>query len=137
MNDSYFYDCMNFGDLPPEGIQENYKLMKIKQLVDDAIVGYFDLYYGYPDPNTVWISIFVIDKQYRTAGLGRKVVRSIFKELSICKWKKMGVGVYLKNWSALRFWISLGFDKVLGIYGDKQYSSETFSLIGLQKFLAK
>lgn len=136
-NDNYFFECMNNGDLPPGGIKENYSLMLIKLRANSVIVGYFDLYHGYPVFDTLWISIFVVDKNYRNRGIGKEAIGAIFKYAIDCGWSKIGIGVYLKNWSALRFWISLGFDKILSIYGDKEYSVDTFSLIGLQKLLAE
>ena len=41
----------------------------------------------------------------------------------------------LKNWKGLRFWTKAGFDKVIGIYGDKVYNQNAFALIGLEKIL--
>ena len=46
---------------------------------------------------------------------------------------KIGLGVYLKNWKALRFWTKSGFDKVIGIYGDKVFGQDKYALIGLEK----
>lgn len=137
IKDNYFLQCINDGDLPPGGIKDNYSLMIVRLRENNSVVGYLDLYHGYPDSDMLWIGIFVVDKAYRSKGFGKEIIKAVFHEASNNGWSKIGIGVYLKNWSALRFWTSLGFDKILGIYGDKQYDVDSFSLIGLEKLLTK
>lgn len=136
-DESYFFDCINDGDLPPGGIKENYSIISVRLKENDRIVGYFNLYHGYPDSDMIWIGIFIVDKVFRKRGFGKEIMNAVFNEASNTGWSKIGIGVYLKNWSALRFWTSLGFDKIRGIYGDKQYGVDAFSLIGLEKLLTK
>ncbi|EQB86192.1 hypothetical protein M918_15865 [Clostridium sp. BL8] len=62
-------------------------------------------------------------------------IKSICNECKKQGWKSIGLSVYLKNWKGLRFWTNNGFDKIIGIFGDKKYSETTFSIIGLQKEL--
>lgn len=133
--DNYFPQCVKDGDLPPGGIKENYSLMTVRLKENSSVVGYFDLYHGYRDSDMLWIGQFVVDKAFRSKGYGKEIINAVFNEASNNGWSKVGIGVYLKNWSALRFWTSLGFDKILGIYGDKKYDVEAFSLIGLEKLL--
>ena len=47
----------------------------------------------------------------------------------------MALAVHLKNWKALRFWTKAGFDKIIGIYGDKVFGEDKYSLIALEKAL--
>jgi GNAT superfamily N-acetyltransferase len=121
IEDNYFPQCVKDGDLPPRGIKDNYSLMIVRLKENNSVVGYFDLYHGYPDSDMLWIGIFVVDKAFRSKGFGKEIIYAVFNEASNNGWNKIGIGVYLKNWSALRFWTSLGFDKIRGIYGDKKY----------------
>ncbi|MFT4146127.1 MAG: GNAT family N-acetyltransferase [Mobilitalea sp.] len=134
--DGYIENCIINGDLPPiEGADKSDYYMMTIQNTDGRLIGFFDLYHGYPDKDTLWIGIFVIDKEEQGKSYGQEVIRSICKESSRSNWKSIGLGVYLKNWKGLRFWNNNGFNKISGIYGDKEYSDETFALVGLTKEL--
>ncbi|WP_156476424.1 hypothetical protein [Clostridium sp. Marseille-P299] len=45
------------------------------------------------------------------------------------------LGIYLKNWKGLRFWNSNEFNKIIGIYGNKDYIESSFAMIGLKNEL--
>ncbi|SHO43360.1 GNAT family N-acetyltransferase [Anaerocolumna xylanovorans] len=132
----YIEDCIVNGDLPPieNADISDYYMMTI-QKVNGQIIGFFDLYHGYPDKDTIWISIFVIDKEVQGKAYGQEVIKAICDECKKAGWKSIGLGVYLKNWKGLRFWSNNGFNKIMGIYGDKEYSENTFSIISLRKEL--
>jgi hypothetical protein len=49
--------------------------------------------------------------------------------------KRSGLACTLKNWPALRFWLSLGFNKIAGIMGDETYSETTFASLILERDL--
>lgn len=96
------------------------------------LIGFFDLYHGYPSANSLWISMFLLGREFQKKGYGQEIINLIKKEARNVDYNKVGIGVYLKNWSALRFWTKCGFDKVTGIYGDEIYSESSFTLIGLE-----
>ncbi len=133
----YFYKCLTEGDLPPlpNANRDYYRLKSIYLKNSGTLIGFVDLYHGYPTEETVWISIFVLDNEYRKNGFGQEIIDFISSEARKAEYIKIGIGVYLKNWAALRFWTKSGFDKILGIYGDEVYSDTTFALIGLEKSL--
>ncbi len=132
----YIEKCISDGDLPPipNADISNYMLMVIKNK-DGNIAGFFDIYQGYPQKDCVWISIFVIDDKYKKNGIGRQVVSSIIENCRNKGWKHLGVGVHLKNWSALRFWNNNGFSRIHRICGDKEFGIDSFSVIALIKDL--
>lgn len=134
--DGYIENCIKNGDLPPieNANRINYSMMTI-QNTDDQIMGFFDLYHGYPDKDTIWIGIFVIDKDMQGKKYGQEVIRSFCDECKKSDWRSIGLGVYLKNWKGLRFWNNNGFNKIICINGDKEYGENTFALIGLSKEL--
>ncbi len=62
-------------------------------------------------------------------------MESLIKDAMETIYRKIGLGVHLKNWKALRFWTKAGFDKVIGIYGDKAFAQDNFSVIALERSL--
>lgn len=133
----YIYKCITEGDLPPmpSADKENYRLKAIYLKDTEQLIGFTDLYYGYPSEDTIWISLFMIDKEFRRNGYAKEAIDFLSAEFENSRYKKIGIGVHLKNWRALRFWTNAGFDQVLGIFGDAKYSENTFALIGLEKVL--
>ena len=132
----YIGNCINNGDLPPIKSTHisNYYLMVI-QKTDGKIIGFFDLYHGYQNNETVWISIFLIEKEVQGNSYGQEAINSICDECKKSGWRSIGLGVHLKNRKGLRFWNNNGFNKIIGIFGDKEYSATTFAIIGLKKEL--
>lgn len=133
----YIYKCITEGDLPPSpnASKENYRLKSIFLKDTSILIGFTDIYYGYPSKNSIWISLFIIDKKFRNNGYAQEIINFISNECKKEGYKKIGIGVHLKNWRGLRFWTKVGFDKVLGIFGDDTYSKSTYALIGLEKSL--
>ena len=99
------------------------------------IVGLIELYHGYPEQDTLWISMFLIKSDRQLHGFGREVIGAISSEAQEKEYANIGIKVHLKNWKGLRFWSRNGFDKIVGISGDEQYGPDKFSLIGLRKSL--
>lgn len=133
----YIYKCITEGDLPPvpDATKENYRFKSIYLKENKNLIGFTDMYYGFPSVDTVWISLFIVDKDFRKKGYAQETVNYISKECTKIGYKKIGIGVHLKNWRGLRFWTKAGFDRVSGVFGDEIYSEKTFALIGLEKIL--
>lgn len=134
--EDYIENCIYKGYLPPvpDASRSNYYGMTIQEINGD-VIGFMDLYHGYPDSETVWIGMFVIDKKVQGKSYGKEVIQTICNQCKEYGWKAVGLGVYLKNWKGLRFWNNNGFHKITGIYGDKEYSEDSFSIIGLKNEL--
>ena len=131
-NIDYFIQGLKAGHLPPNGRKENYYLLSIRRKHDDKIIGILDIYQGYPDEKTLWLGQLVIDKKLRNQSFGHEVIDEL-KSWSISKgFEKIQIGVYLKNWLALKFWIANGFDKINRISADKEYSDNNFAVIALE-----
>lgn len=133
----YFEKCITEGDLPPiEGAsRDNYRLKSIYLKGEDKIIGYFDIYFGYPSNDCVWISIFVMDGAFRKKGYAQEIIHYLSNEFQKNGFSKMGIGVFLNNWRALRFWTKIGFDKVSDIRADGDYQENKYATIRLEKSL--
>ena len=129
----YIHKCFTHGDLPPivEAKKSAYNLMSIKKKETLELIGFSDLYFGYPTADTAWISIFMIHDKFRNNGYAQEAINMISEECKLFGFKKIGIGVYLNNWRALRFWIKVGFNNIANIKGDKDYSEDSFAQIEL------
>jgi len=135
---TYIYNCLTKGDLPPipNASKSLYRLKSIYIKQTDELIGFTDLYFGYPTNDSAWISLFVIHEKFRNNGYAQEAIAILSEECKLLGYKKMGIGVYLKNWRALRFWTKAGFDKVISISGDKDYSENNFARIRLEKSIS-
>jgi ribosomal protein S18 acetylase RimI-like enzyme len=79
--------------------------------------------------------MFLINKTNQGNSLGKEVINTLCTEIKSAGWKSIGLGVHLKNWKGLRFWKNNGFNRILEIYGDKEYDESTYSIIALKKEL--
>lgn len=131
----YFEMAIGEGDLPPiaNANKENYYLMEV--YYEEELIGFFDLYFGYPKPDIAWISIMIIDKEKRHHHHGKEALKRIENFVQTKSFKTIGIGVDLKNHSGLMFWTKNGFSQVYGVFGDKEYSADKFAVICLLKEL--
>ena len=131
-DESYFQQALTSGHLPPNGKKENYRIYTIRSQMTNEICGILEIYHGYPDETTIWIGQFVIDKNHQKRGIGKEVIDELCSQARKNGFSRIGIGVHLKNWPALRFWSANGFDKIRNISGDKEYGANHFSVISLE-----
>lgn len=138
-DEDYIYNCLTVGDLPPidDSSIDNYFLKSIYLKNPKQLIGFFDIYLGYPTPDILWLSVFLLDKDFQSKGYGREAVAGLINSTSQTDFNQIAFSVHLKNWKALRFWIKAGFDKILDVYGDKVLKENSFSLITLEYTLEK
>jgi len=49
--------------------------------------------------------------------------------------EKAILNVDLKNWNAIRFWVSNGFNKIEKVLGKDEYSENTYNALQLCKYI--
>ena len=132
-SDDYIENCiLGKDELPPiENADNKNYAIKVVENTEGETVGYINIYQGYPDDSCLWIGMFMIDKKYQHNNYGSKAIHSLIEMAKTKGWTRCGLGVYLKNWTGLRFWVNNGFKEIGGVFGDKLYSNTTFSLISL------
>ena len=131
----YVYKCLTEGCLPPGGKKELFQSKSIYNKSNHQLIGFSELYHGYPEKDVYYIGWLFIHPDYQHNGYAQEFVDCIIGEAAKLGFTELRIGVHLKNWPALRFWTQLGFDKILGIGGDKEHSEKTFSTIILQRKL--
>lgn len=89
-----------------------------KELSDKYFVGFFsggalvamlDLVAGYPDKDTAYIGLFMIDSAYQGKGLGFSAVNHLCKYLKSVGFTKVRLAYETKNPQSSHFWHKCGF----------------------------
>jgi GNAT superfamily N-acetyltransferase len=133
----YVVKAMSEGNLPPGGKKEFFKLMSIILKETGVIIGVVELYHGYPIADSLCIGWLFIHQQHQKQGYAKEVFRYITEEAGKAGYKKIRLGVHLKNWPALRFWHKVGFDRIVDIEGDEEHSDNTNATVILEFGLNK
>ncbi|SFJ16751.1 GNAT family N-acetyltransferase [Thermoflavimicrobium dichotomicum] len=135
VEDQYIFRCLTEGDLPPNGRKELFKVQPIFHKESNEMMGLIFLYHGYPSPDILWIAFFFISQEYQAQKYGQEVIQQLFHGARGANYTKVRLGVALKNWPALRFWTRLGFNRIIGVFGDPIHSEYTFSSVVLEASL--
>jgi ribosomal protein S18 acetylase RimI-like enzyme len=97
-----------FSDYPPGWGASDLLIIGIFSR-EDHLVGLLHAVRDYPQAGACWIGLFLVDPQFRSQGLGKKVIRSFEAWLRSQATQGLLLGVVEQNDRALRFWQSLGF----------------------------
>lgn len=125
--------CLREGDLPPGGVKENYEFNTINE--KGKIIGYLELYKGYPQPETAYIALLFIAKDRRKYGYGRQVVKALCEYFKEEGFSEIRLGVSLRNWPGLKFWMKCGFDQITKVVADDVFSEKGYGCLELRKAL--
>ncbi|MEK3704123.1 GNAT family N-acetyltransferase [Paenibacillus sp. FSL R7-0198] len=132
---NYVKECFEEGHLPPGGRLENYRIQSIRTNEDDRYIGLLSVYHGYPSEDSIYLEFLYIQSEIQKQGYGKELIQALTLHCSELGYKEIRINVALKNWPALRFWIKSGFNQINGIYGDLEYSEDTFANTELIKSL--
>ncbi|KAB2866943.1 MAG: GNAT family N-acetyltransferase [Bacteroidales bacterium] len=82
---TYIYNCLTKGDLPPipNASKSLYRLKSIYIKQTDELIGFTDLYFGYPTNDSAWISIFVIHEKFRNNGYAQEAIAILTEECKL------------------------------------------------------
>lgn len=132
--EDYAFKTLTEGNLPPGGDKKNFRAKTIYLKETYEAIGVIEAYCETKETLVIgWL--FILPK-YQKQGYAREATCQIFDEAKKQNFKKIELGVHLKNWPAIRFWYAMGFDRIVGIIGDDIYSEKTFASIILEKDLS-
>lgn len=94
---------------------------------DDALIGVLEGMRNYPEENTWWIGLLLINPEARHNGLGYRVVQSFRDYVRSQQGKAIMLGVIDENNAAFRFWERLEFE-VVRQTEPKQFDKKTHSV---------
>ena len=112
-----------------------FRLQSIRLKLATTIIGYFHLYHATPTPQTIFLSMLILHPDYQHQGFGQEVIAGLAHQLEHLGYIAIWLDVYLKNWPALRFWISTGFTTIVEYDGDKRHADDAYALLVLEKKL--
>jgi ribosomal protein S18 acetylase RimI-like enzyme len=78
---------------------------------DDELVGLLDLLLRYPDDETIYIGLLLIDRAHQGQGVGTAAIRALERDL-LPRWpwaRRLRLSVVRANDQTLGFWRRLGF----------------------------
>ena len=120
-------------DLPPGGTPDRLVLQTVRraEAASSAPIGILELYHGYPTERSLYIGFFFLDPVVRGQGFGREIVERCRSIAASIGYDDLRVGVALKNWAALRFWLHSGFRRAVKVSGDREHGEGAFAMIEL------
>lgn len=124
-----------YGNLPPGGHRDRGRMQSLRLKNTGDLIGYLELYHGYPVPAIAWIGVFAIAPAFQQNGYGQEVIHRLSDALQACGYHSIRLLVAVKNWPGLRFWIKTGFTHIIGFQGDRVYSDNSFAELNLEKIL--
>lgn len=79
---------------------------------NETPIAVLDYALGYPDVQTVFIGLLIVDQRFRGQGLGRAIVREQLTYFCSISMNKVRLAVLENNPSGPAFWQGLGFESV-------------------------
>lgn len=133
----YISDSTEYRDilLNNESWEEKSVLYCIEK--NNLLIGFIRLHYHYPSEQMMWIESFIIHPNEQRKGNGKVILRFLEEQSALLGVTASRLKVYLKNYSAVRFWISCGYNSIIEFNSEdmfEQYSNRV-SLV-LEKTLS-
>ena len=106
-------------------ISEVYELPPNKTLEDKYFIGFFkdneliavmDLIDGYPNNQTYFIGLFMIDIKYQNKGIGSYIIKTMISHTH----KHIRLGCLSNNKEGYAFWSHLGFKDINTVYNKEK-----------------
>ena len=121
----YFEQLIESPSLPPEGHRYQVQNQTLLTQAGSRIIGWYELYHGYPSVDTAWIGSFFIRPDFQGKGFGEEIISGLLNKLEKdVKYHAAQLAVYSRNWKALRFWHQMGFDRIARLSGDSDFGAD-------------
>lgn len=98
--------------LPPGGSRARARTFLVRARHDGEVVGVLGYYAGYPDEATLYISQLFLRPRWQGQGMGREIMAELEAHAARARVREIRLGVDPGNWSALRFWVRAGYDRI-------------------------
>lgn len=92
----------------PEGVSDNQKIYRILYNKNEPL-GILDLITSYPNSDTFYIGLFLIDKEKQGLTYGSWVYNTVEEKMESLGYKKGRLGVLDNNSKGLKFWEKMGY----------------------------
>lgn len=108
-------DMLMGRDLPPGGQSEYNLCLAARVRETGMLAGFAQCYTAWPGENSFWIGLFLIDPELQGYVYGREFIDAILNECRKLGYEKAGLGVYLGNQKAVKFWYQNGFRRISAV----------------------
>jgi diamine N-acetyltransferase len=116
--------------------EKPFNLQTVRLKASGEMIGYYHLRYHHPHPGLIFITMFVIHKEYQKAGYAQEVTRGLLEQLrTLGEYHAVWLEVFVKNWPAMRFWINAGFTTIIDFEGDAALADETYASMVVERKL--
>lgn len=82
----------------------------------NKLIAVMDLIDGYPDKQTYWIGLFIIDIEYQHIGIGTYIMNNLIEYSK----KNIQLGCLSNNQEGFAFWSKLGFREIRRAYNKEK-----------------
>ncbi len=110
--DSMARDVVQNETLPPGGARERARSFVIDERERPEAVGVLGFYVGYPTASTLYIGALFLRPAWHRRGLGREVIEEMERRARESSVTDIRLAIDSGNWSAFRFWVRLGYDRI-------------------------
>ena len=83
----------------------------------ETLVAVMDLILKFPEEETAYIGLFMIDIKYQNKGIGSHIIEEVTEQLKLCGYLKVRLGVDKGNPQSFAFWTKNQFKVV----AEKEY----------------
>ncbi len=101
-------------ELPPNITMDNKYFVGFYK--DNKLIAVMDLIDGYPNKQTYWIGLFILDVEYQHIGIGTYLIKT-FIEYSD---KNIQLGCLSNNKEGFAFWSKMGFKEIRRAYNKEK-----------------
>lgn len=122
-----------FSDRPPDAGPEDKILLGVRA-ANNKLVGVLDAIRNYPQPDSWFLGLLMIEPAHRGHGLGRAIYQGFEARAAAQDVENIFLGVVEENREGLRFWRGLGFEEAERRPG-RQFARKTHTVIILSREL--
>jgi len=101
--------CQANIDAIPPGFDIHNKLY-IGFWINNRCIAVLDILLGYPNPDAIYIGLFLVHSELQGTGLGRKMIEALLTAAKNMKMNSAKLAVIESNAKAITFWKRLGFE---------------------------
>lgn len=90
--------------------------------IENKLIAILDLIEDYPNTDSCFIGLLIIDVDYQSKGIGKDIVNSLFEAIKENSYKRIELGAIEDNVDAIRFWNKMGFIATGTVYNHEKYN---------------
>ncbi len=118
-------------DLPPNGHPEFNHVAVLRESSSGEMVGLTQYYTSWPEESCLWIGLFLLHPSRQHIGYGSEFIAALITEARRQGYRRIGLGVALRNQPGLKFWVKCGFDHIAKVRADGESGESSLGLLSL------